>query len=119
MIKLILEKLFTLLPIAGTVFLATLRPEADHPLHLRLTRRDLFACPSKTAACATQSYSQPDRQRNSPYSSCSAHLLLDSMSHPSNTREIRRANIDGHIWYEMAMIQGPRAGVKYYACKVP
>jgi hypothetical protein len=34
-------------------------------------------------------------------------------------QEIRRANIDGHIWYEMLMLPPhPMAGNKYYACKV-
>ena len=35
-------------------------------------------------------------------------------------QEIRRANIDGHIWFEMLVEQPhPMAGNKYYACKVP
>ena len=75
MIKLILGQSFTLLQIAGNVFLATLRPEADHPFHLRLTRRDLHACLSQRPPPVPlrRSYlSQPGRRRNSPYSSSSA-----------------------------------------------
>jgi hypothetical protein len=121
MIKLILGQSFTLLQIAGNVFLATLRLEADHPFHLRLTRRDLHACLSQRLPLVPLRRSYIASQVvffRLPLT----HLLLDSMSQKQEIvkpQEIRRANIDGHIWYEMLMLPpNPMAGKKYYACKV-
>ncbi len=40
------------------------------------------------------------------------------MSQPP-AKELRRANIDGHLWLELVMLPpNAMAGAKYYACQV-
>ncbi len=38
----------------------------------------------------------------------------------ARAQELRRANIDGHIWLEIRMLPPhPMAGQTYYTCEVP